>query len=53
MKKIYNAPVISTVTVKTKRMLMQSMIIDDTNAVTQDSQVLSRECSIWDDDGDN
>ena len=52
-KKIYNAPVISTVTVKTKGMLMQSMIVDGTNAVTQDAQVLSREGSVWDDDGDN
>ena len=52
-KTIYNAPVISTVTVKTKGMLMQSMIVDGTNAVTQDAQVLSREGSVWDDDGDN
>lgn len=52
-KTIYNAPVISTVTVKTKGMLMQSMIVDGTNTVTSDNQVLSREGSVWDDDGDN
>lgn len=54
MKKIYNAPVVKAVTINARGWLMShSLEIDGTNAVTQDAQVLSREGSVWDDDGDN
>lgn len=53
-KTIYNAPVIKAVTINARGWLMShSLEIDGTNAVTQDAQVLSREGSVWDDDGDN